>query len=95
VITSWLPLFEASRLGFEAQCVIGLRLMRLSAGAPPAARETQLIAIEKAAALLQAQAALATAVAAGRPDRVLENTLTTHGRAAQRNRRKLTPARRR
>jgi len=61
MITPWLPLLEASRLGLQAQCVIGLRLLR--GGGRPAARAVK--HMEKAAAMLTAQAAAAAAVATG------------------------------
>jgi hypothetical protein len=52
---NWIQLtFDAALLGVEAQRVIGLRLIRLSAGGPAAQAEASRMVSEKTAALAEA-----------------------------------------
>ena len=44
----WASLFEAARFGWEVQCVIALRLMRLAGGGALAQREATRMTSEKA-----------------------------------------------
>ena len=63
----WLALtFKTMQLGFEAQRVIALRMMRLAAGGARGEHEGRRMVAEKVAALAEAQAAAACAVMAGR-----------------------------
>ena len=56
----WMTLsLDAARLAFEANDVIGLRLMRLAAGGASAQAEAQLMVSEKAFAALEAAGVLA------------------------------------
>lgn len=59
--SNWLTLStQAARLGFEAQSVVALRMMRLAAGGAGGQAEAQRMVTEKVAALVEAQAAVAT-----------------------------------
>jgi hypothetical protein len=93
-MNSWNPLFEAAQLGFEAQCVVALRLMRLAGGGRIAAREASRMVAEKAAAMVEAQLAAARAVAGlGRSRNAAQAAFGTYKRAVRRNRRRLSRAR--
>jgi hypothetical protein len=84
----WVSLFEAFRFGWEVQCVIALRLMRLAGGGALAQREATRMIPEKAAAVPIAQIAAATALATGRkPARA---AFKSYRRAVRRNRRRLS-----
>jgi hypothetical protein len=61
----WRQWFEAAHFGYEAQCVIALRMMHLAAGGPLAAAEAHRMVTEKVAALAAAQTAAVLAVATG------------------------------
>jgi hypothetical protein len=69
---AWLALtLRTMRLGFEAQQVIALRMMRIAAGGARAQDEVRRMVVEKGAALAEAQAAMAAAVVTGRKDTVI------------------------
>jgi len=61
-IDSWL---EAARFGYDAQRVIGLRMLRMAAGGTDASAEARLMVSEKLAALADAQLAIALALVSG------------------------------
>jgi hypothetical protein len=64
---AWCALsLQTARLGWEAQSVIALRLMRTAAQSPGNQTEARRMVTEKVAALGEAQAAAATAVIRGR-----------------------------
>lgn len=71
---------ETFRLGFEAQQVIGLRLLRLAGGGAAAEAEVTRMVAEKAHAFAEATMTLATG---GTPERALRR-LRSHVRANQR-----------
>ena len=75
--SSWLALsVNAARLGWEAQAVIALRLMRLANGGTRAQTEAQRMMTEKIAALAEAQReAAAVAVTGGDSRRVAKKVL--------------------
>jgi hypothetical protein len=56
----WKSWFELTMLSFEAQSVIGLRLMRLAGGGPLAQDEIEWMISEKIGAAIAATTALAT-----------------------------------
>lgn len=88
----WLDLWMASaRLGFEAQAVIGLRLVGLATGAV-SARETHLLVPEKLAALADAQYLVARAAFTGRGSTAAEDVVRLYRRRVRANRRRLTRA---
>jgi len=59
------------QLGFDAQSVIALRMMRLASGVAKTKAEMSRMVIEKAAAVAEAQVAATSAVVAGRKDYVV------------------------
>jgi hypothetical protein len=68
----WFALtFKVAQLGFDAQSVVALRMMRLASGGAGTKAEMSRMVVEKAAALAEAQVAATTAVMAGRKDHVV------------------------
>lgn len=64
----WLHLtVHGGKLAIEAQQVIALRLAKLAAGGPNAAREASTIVSEKVAALARAQIVMIKAAGSGHP----------------------------
>jgi hypothetical protein len=60
MLRTWMRLaFDAALLGVETQRVIGMRLMKLSAGGPAAQAEAMLMFSEKPSALAEATMTLA------------------------------------
>jgi hypothetical protein len=94
IVNPWTSLIEAARFGFEAQCVMALRLTRLAAGGALARREANRMVTEKATAMIEAQLAAATAIASGRGSRnAARRVFGTYKRAVHRNRRRLSRTR--
>ena len=82
---------EAAVIGFEAQRVIGLRMMRLAAGGAVGQREARRMVTEKAAALVEAQTAAAAALmTGGTGKRATKKALGVYGKRVRRNRRRLS-----
>jgi hypothetical protein len=68
----WFSLaFKTIELGFEAQNVIALRMMRLAAGGAAASTEAQRMIADKIAAGIEAQAVAISSLAAGHADTVV------------------------
>src|ERR1700692_1216740 len=68
----WFPLiFKTVQLGFEAQSVIALRMMRLAAGGGRAQTEARRMVGDKIAAGVEAQAAAASGLASGQKNTVV------------------------
>ena len=66
MLNPWLALtFQAARLTWEAQSVMALRLMKLSAGGSAARSEASAMVTEKVAALSEALAVATTATLGG------------------------------
>jgi hypothetical protein len=61
----WTDWIDAAALGFEAQSVMTMRLLKIAAGGPAADAECQLMWAEKFAAITAGQGAAATALANG------------------------------
>jgi hypothetical protein len=61
--------FKVAQLGFDAQSVVALRMMRLASGGAGTKAEMSRMVAEKAAALAEAQ--VAATVMAGRKDHVV------------------------
>jgi hypothetical protein len=59
---SWV---EAARFGYDAQRVIGLRMLRMAAGGTDASAEARMMVSEKLAAFADAQMAIAVALVSG------------------------------
>ena len=82
---------EAAVLGFEAQTVVALRLMRLAAGGAVAQSESARMISEKMFALGEAQTAAALATAKGRKSHhVAKKVLGVYKKRVRKNRRRLT-----
>lgn len=94
--SAWLALsWQGARLMQEAQQVIALRLMRLGKGGARAQSEARRMVSEKFAALIEAQAHAATAVALGQNQhrdhhRAAKKFLGVYRKCVRRNRRRLT-----
>jgi hypothetical protein len=88
----WLQLtLDTARLGFEAQRVIALRMLRLAAGGRSATAEAQRMVAEKVAALAEAQVAAAAAVArGGKHHTVARKMVGVYRRRVGKNRRRLS-----
>jgi hypothetical protein len=91
VFNSWFALaYEAAQLGFDAQRVITLRLMRLASGGASAQTEAKRMISEKPAALLEAQIAAATALGGGKRNSAAKKALGVYKKRVRTNRRRLS-----
>jgi hypothetical protein len=83
--------FQAARLGWEAQSVIALRLMRLMGGGASAQSEARRIGTEKMAALAEAQTSATTgAIKGGNGPKVAKKVLNVYKKRVRRNKRRLS-----
>jgi hypothetical protein len=91
---AWCALsLQTARLGWEAQNVIALRLMRMAAQSPGSRTEARRMVTEKVAALGEAQAAAVTAVMkGGKNHHVAKKVLGVYGKRVRANKRRLTRA---
>jgi hypothetical protein len=95
LLQSWkewcaLPL-QAAQLGWEAQSVIALRLMRLAAQGAGSQTEARRMVTEKMAALVEAQAAAAAAtIKGGKSHHAAKKVLGVYKRRVRANRRRPT-----
>ena len=64
--TPWHAYIRLVQLGWDANLVIGLRMMRLASGGALAQREAQRMILEKTTAIAQAQAAAAAKILSGK-----------------------------
>ncbi len=89
---SWLALSaQAALLGWDAQRVIALRLVRLAAGGARGRAEARRMIAEKLAAAAEAQAAVAAnAIAGGSGHRAGRKVLRIYGKRVRANRRRLS-----
>jgi hypothetical protein len=89
---AWCALsLQTARLSWEAQNIIGLRLMRMAARSPGSQTEARRMVTEKVAALAEAQSAAATAVIkGGKSHRVAKKVLGVYRKRVRANRRRLT-----
>ena len=92
VWNEWCELsLQTARLGWEAQSVIALRLMRLAAQGSGSHTETCRMGAEKVAALVEAQAAAtAVTIKGGNSHRVAKKVLGVYKKRVRANRRRLT-----
>jgi hypothetical protein len=91
VFNSWFALaYKAAQLGFDAQHVITLRLMRLASGGASAQTEAKRMISEKPAALLEAQIAAATTLGGGKSNSAAKKVLDVYKKRVRTNRRRLT-----
>ena len=92
IYNAWFALsLQATRLAWEAQSVVELRLMRIASDSARGRRsETHRMVAEKIAALTEAQAAAANAaVSGGGSHRVAKKVLGVYKRRVRRNRKRL------
>jgi hypothetical protein len=89
----WELSFQAARLGWEAQSVIALRMMRLATQSPGRQTEARHMVTEKVAALTEGQATAAAAVIKGASaPRVAKKVLGVYKKRVRANRRRLKRA---
>lgn len=90
----WLALSaQATLLGWDAQRVIALRLLRIAAGGARGRAEAQRMVTEKLAAAAEAQAAVASSAlsgGAGGGRRAAKKVLRIYGKRVRANRRRLS-----
>jgi hypothetical protein len=89
---AWCALsFQTARLGWEAQSVIALRMMRLATQSAGSQTEARRMVTEKVAALAEAQAAAAGAeIKGGKDHHVAKKVLGVYRKRVRANRRRLT-----
>jgi hypothetical protein len=88
---AWYALsLQAARLGWEAQGVIALRMMRLATPSAAGRTEARRMVTEKVAALAEAQAAAAVAITGGKNHRVAKKVLGVYRKRVRANHRRLT-----
>jgi hypothetical protein len=88
----WFSLtFKTMQLGFEAQNVIALRMLKLAAGGATASTEAHRMIADKIAAGIEAQAIAVSSFASGRPDAVTAGkVLRVMKRRVRANKRRLS-----
>ena len=87
----WTYSLALTRFAIEAQTVIALRMLRLSAGGALARREAGRMVMEKGEALAKSQIVAAAALASGRGPRTAgTRAFGTYKRAVSKNRRRLS-----
>jgi hypothetical protein len=89
---AWCALsLQAARLGWDAQGVIALRMLRLATPSAGGRTEARRMVTEKVAALAEAHTAAATAVMkGGRNHRVAKKVLGVYKKRVRANKRRLT-----
>jgi hypothetical protein len=91
---AWCTLsLQAAKLGWDAQGVIALRMMRLATPSAGGRTEARRMVTEKVAALAEAQTAAAAAVIkGGKSHRVAKKVLGVYKKRVRANKRRLTGA---
>jgi hypothetical protein len=88
--SSWLSLsMSAMQLGIEAQSVIALRMMKVSAGGAAAEAEVQRMISEKTEAALDAQLQIGRSAMSGRLDLAPARAIALYRRRVRANQRRL------
>jgi len=92
MLNPWLTLtFKTMQLGFEAQNVIALRMMRFAAGGPRGQVEARRMVDEKIAAAVQAQFTTVSGIITGQKDTVVAgNVLRGLQKRVRANKRRLS-----
>lgn len=87
----WVDLsFQSMRLGWEAQNVVALRLMRFALNPSESRSEADRMVREKFATMVEAHAAAtAAAVMGAKPDRVAKKAIAVYRKRVRSNRRRL------
>jgi len=89
MVRNWFDLtMQSALLGFEAQRVIALRLMKLAAGGAAAELEAQRMVTEKVAAFMEASSTLATGGSHGKVLRRYRSHVRANERRLSRPRKK-------
>ena len=87
---SWFHLsVSAMQLGFEAQSVIALRMMKMAAGGPAAEAEASRMVSEKTKAALDAQMQIGLSAMSGRLDLAPARAIALYRRRVRANQRRL------
>jgi hypothetical protein len=90
---TWKHWIDMTKLGFEAQCVIALRLAKVAAGGAAAKAECRRMVTEKVSAAIEAQAAAAAALTRGKNmEAAAALALVPVRRTVRANRRRLSRA---
>jgi hypothetical protein len=92
MFNNWIALsYETARLGWEAQNVIMLRMMRLAMGGAPARKEANRMVQEKIAATGEAAMAAASAAASASPhSKAARRVLRVYKKRVRANKRRLS-----
>ena len=92
MLNPWLSLtFKTMQLGFDAQNVIALRMMRFAAGGPRGQNEARRMVTEKIAAGVQAQLTAVSGIITGQKDTVVAgNILRVLQKRVRANKRRLS-----
>jgi hypothetical protein len=90
VFNRWFTLAsQATKLGFDAQHVIALRVIRLAIGGAAGHAEAQRMLSEKSAAFLEAQVAAAGALVSGKGAVATKKVLAVYTKRVRANKRRL------
>ena len=81
---------DTLRMGFVANQVISLRLMKIASGGARGRRESKLMVVEKIKAAADASIEAAMSVAAGQPHRAADRALAVYAKRVNRNLRRLS-----
>jgi hypothetical protein len=76
---------DTLRMGFVANQVISLRLMKIASGGARGRRESRLMVVEKIKAAADASLAAATSMATGQPHRAADRALAVYAKRVNRN----------
>ena len=92
MLNPWLALtFKTMQLGFDAQNVIAMRMMRFAAGDAGALNEVRRMVVEKVTASLEAQTAVASGIIVGQKDTVVaDKVLRVFRKRVRANKRRLS-----
>lgn len=87
---SWIALsLDATRMAIDAHGVIGMRLIKVAEGGPQAETEMHRMVAEKSSAFVEAQIAMAVAVATGETHKAPAKVLRAYSRRVHANHRRL------
>ena len=91
MLNNWIAIsWEAARLGWEAQSVIMLRMMKLAMGGSPSRVEAHRMIQEKIAAVGEAMIAAASAASAGSRPTAARKVLRVFKKRVRSNKRRLS-----
>lgn len=90
--TSWVDpslTWAGTRLAFDAQQVIAMRMLKLAAGGAAAQREAVMMVNEKVKAMADSQTAFLKAVSTGKSDKAPKRAVSVYQRRVSANKRRL------